>query len=278
MVIIGAARSGTKFLRGVLTASDDVKAIPYDVNYIWRSGLEDRPDDAFDAKDVTEEGARRIRDALERAAGAPGATGIVLEKTVSNTLRVEFVAAVLPEAKFVHLVRDGRDVAESAARMWQAPPDWKYLARKLAAFPLRNVAYGWWYASNLLTGLLSRGRGVRVWGPRYPGIEEDAAQLGVLELCARQWRMSVSLARDGLARLPSKRVHTLRYEDLVSDRTALLELLAFLELAQPERVVARYEQTVRRSDTGKWRRHLSVQDQDRLVRELAPLLDELGYV
>lgn len=277
VVVIGAARSGTKFLRGLLEASDDVRAVPYDVNYIWRQGLEHRPDDAFDAADATPERALGIRSALARMAGVRREKDILLEKTVSNTLRVGFVAAVLPDARFVHLVRDGRDVAESAARMWQAPPDLRYLARKLAAFPLRNAGYAWWYAKNLLTGLFSRRRGVRVWGPRYPGIEQDAARMDVLDICARQWAQCVRAAREGLGTLPQERVFELRYEDLVADETALAQLVAFVGIGQPERVLERYRQTVRRSDSGKWRRTLTGEQQDRMNGELTPLLTDLGY-
>jgi hypothetical protein len=47
--VIGAARSGTKFLRDVIGASPYAAVVPYDVNYVWRGGNEGFPDDALPA-------------------------------------------------------------------------------------------------------------------------------------------------------------------------------------------------------------------------------------
>ena len=51
--IIGAARSGTKFLRDVLAASPEVACVPYDVNYIWRYKNENYPHDALAVESIT---------------------------------------------------------------------------------------------------------------------------------------------------------------------------------------------------------------------------------
>src|SRR4051812_20775701 len=38
VIVIGAARSGTKLLRDSLATHADVARVPYDVNYVWRFG------------------------------------------------------------------------------------------------------------------------------------------------------------------------------------------------------------------------------------------------
>jgi hypothetical protein len=43
------------------------------------------------------------------------------EKTPSNLERLQAIAHILPEAHFIHIVRDGRDVALSLREMWFAP-------------------------------------------------------------------------------------------------------------------------------------------------------------
>lgn len=101
--------------------------------------------------------------------------------------------------------------------------------------------------------------------------------MDVLDICARQWAQCVRAAREGLGTLPQERVFELRYEDLVADETALAQLVAFVGIGQPERVLERYRQTVRRSDSGKWRRTLTGEQQDRMNGELTPLLTDLGY-
>ena len=45
VIIIGAARSGTKYLRDVLATAPNAARVPYDINYIWRYGSEIREGD-----------------------------------------------------------------------------------------------------------------------------------------------------------------------------------------------------------------------------------------
>lgn len=99
----------------------------------------------------------------------------------------------------------------------------------------------------------------------------------LLDLCARQWSMSVGKSLDGLARLPAAQVHTIRYEDVVANESALEALCDFVGLAQPQRVLTRYRETVRSDDVGKWRSALDDTQQRRLTEALGPLLTRLGY-
>ena len=275
IVHIGAARSGTKFLRDVLAAGRGTAAVPYDVNYVWRHGAERAPHDRLDPADLTEAQARFIRRTLPRLARARP-DEILIEKTVSNTLRVPYVAAVLPEARFVHLVRDGRDVTESAIRQWQAPPDWRALAAKLRTMPLANLGYATWFAGNLASGLGAGRRGGKVWGPRYPGIEADAQRLSLVEVCALQWRHSVETARADLTRLPADRVFEIRYEELVADESALATLVDDLALPNAAGICAAWRRTVRRP-RGCQRRSLAADEQARLAPILTPTLSDLSY-
>ena len=98
----------------------------------------------------------------------------MIEKSVGNTLRVGYVAEIVPDAIFVHLVRNGVDVAESTRRQWQSPVEYGYLRDKVRHFPLRMVpTYGRSYAASLLRRRLAGDGRVASWGPRYPGIDRD---------------------------------------------------------------------------------------------------------
>ena len=116
---------------------------------------------------------------------------------MSNTLRVPFVSSVFPEARFVHLIRDGREVTESAMRQWSAPPDWRNLVTKLRDLRSLNPGYALWFAHNAALGAISGRKGGKVWGPRYPGIESDAQTKPLVELCALQWQYSVTYCAGG---------------------------------------------------------------------------------
>lgn len=243
IIIIGAARSGTKFLRDCLKGDPRVCVVPYDVNYIWRFGQPMSGDDVLSPSALSERQVEFIRKALAKQAGLePG--GILVEKTVSNTLRVPLVNAVFPDALFVHLLRDGRDVAASAMKEWSASPDYGRLRQKLRRAPLASLPYLLWFARHSLFGT-GRARGqVPIWGPRYPGIEADVDRRSLAEVCAIQWRESVETARRDLGALPADRVFEIRYEDLVRDDAAIRRLTEGLSL-DSEAIAQTFSDTVR---------------------------------
>lgn len=73
---------------------------------------------------LSEADVRRIfgRLAVKCLRGEGGRRGIVCEKTSLNVLVFEELGAMLPKARFVHLVRDGRDVVSSLLlRDWRNP-------------------------------------------------------------------------------------------------------------------------------------------------------------
>lgn len=232
VVLIGAARSGTKLLRDLFATHPAAASVPYDINFVWRSVAKHAPDDEINASTVTPASAQRVRRKLARFQGS---ALVLVEKTVSNCLRVPLVHAVVPEAKFIHLVRDGRDVVESARRQWTAPADWTYIFAKARAFPSLAVRrYGFEYARGLMRRRARKGGPPPTWGPRYRGIDDDLVRLGLLKTVARQWGVCVERALDGLTTLPAGQVHTLCYEDLVAEpNVQLRKLWSFAGLDPP---------------------------------------------
>ncbi|HLZ84016.1 MAG TPA: sulfotransferase [Caulobacteraceae bacterium] len=105
----------------------------------------------------------RFRAPLRDRDGAPPAAGPVrmLEKTPKNALRVPFLAAAFPEARFIYLYRDPRPTLASmiegwlsggfrtypALPGWSGPP-WSFLLtpgwRDLAGAPLGRIVAGQW--------------------------------------------------------------------------------------------------------------------------------------
>lgn len=282
IVIIGAARSGTRILRDVLAAAPGTRAVPYDVNYVWRYCAAE-PDDVLDPAGLSPARRGFIRQTLNNLAGIQSGdtTTRLIEKSVSSGLRIPFVDAVLPNAHFVHLIRDGRDVAESAMRSWRAPPDWRALMTKLRGIPLANLDYAAWFVWNTLRGLIAGRRGGKVWGPRYPGIDVDAGRLSLASVCARQWLESVSRARAGLDRLPPARRTEVRYEDFVRGPDAVERLLTATGLDRDPTDAAAIRDAwaakVRSDTNGRWRT-LPESDRASIIQVAGPLLVDLGYM
>ncbi len=232
MIILGAARSGTKLLRRLVAASGCYAEIPFDVNYIWRFGNESCRHDVLTPDMLREKTRRFVRTRLEKIAvhAATASTRSVrqtatnvdpmpfVEKTVSNVLRAPYVKAIYPEAKYIALIRDGRDVAESAARCWREPPEAGYLLAKLRTFPwLQCAPYGAKYALNVARRKLGLDSHLRTWGPRYPGIDDDVRRLSVLEVCARQWALSIEHYERARPLFAAHQLLEVRYEQLVQE-------------------------------------------------------------
>ena len=44
VIVLGAARSGTKMLRDAIAANNGGFKVPYDINYVWRQGCNPSPE------------------------------------------------------------------------------------------------------------------------------------------------------------------------------------------------------------------------------------------
>ncbi|TWT34016.1 Sulfotransferase domain protein [Posidoniimonas corsicana] len=279
IVILGAARSGTRFLRSVIAASRAVGATPYDMNFVWRHGSESCPHDALPAAWVTERSASFIRNRLRDAAGlrTDDARSLV-EKTVSNTLRAPYVQRVLPAARFIHLIRDGRDVVESSMRCWRDPPRASYLLKKLRAYPLGScLPYALKHGLRTARRAAGFSDAVSSWGPRYPGIDQDYANHPLALVCARQWQCCLDSFDEARGRISPDKLLEIRYEDLVThpSQTAL-KLAEWLQLPDAHTVVS-YATTHANDSSIGGRRRLSSDDQATVSRALGSTLERLGY-
>jgi len=277
IILIGAARSGTKFLRDCLAASPDCHAVPYDINYIWRYGQDKLKHDILDPKSVSPKKRKFIRRTIAKLSKAQGGDRII-EKTVSNTLRIPFVDEIYPNAVFIHLIRDGREVVESSMRLWTAPPNTGALWTKLKSMPVQNIGYIFWYAGNLISGFVKGGRkGGNIWGPRYPDITQDALQMSLAEICATQWKNCVEKSLKDLASIDPERVHTIRYKDFVSQPETLMALAQTLGLSQPEACVEAMQKNLRKMGGIPAWTMLPTKDIDVITSILSDTLENLGY-
>jgi len=148
------------------------------------------------AEHATPDVARTLRErfyaALRDREGRPPPTAPVrmLEKTPKNSLRIPFLAKVFPEAHFICLLRDPRQVLSSMLEAWRSGRFRTYPG--LPGWP--PIQPPW---SLLLT-------------PGWRGL----ANKPLPEIVAAQWAACVNVMLDDLARLPADRVSVTRYEAL----------------------------------------------------------------
>ena len=161
----------------------------------------------------------------------------LLEKTPKNALRIPFLRAAFPDARFIFLYRDPAANISSILEGWQSR---RFIAyRSLPSWP-----HGAW--SFLLT-------------PGWETLRERP--LG--EIAAEQWRVTNETILADLERLPRSDWRLVRYDDLVATPKQIIrEVAAFADLRwdqEVERVVSQALPVSRMTLTApapdKWRKH-----------------------
>ena len=283
VIIIGAGRSGTNMLRDVLTQVSTIHTWPCDeINYIWRYGNRSFVTDEFSADMATDKVRDYIRMQFQSLANTlpmhdDSNEHVVLEKTCANSLRVEFVDVVLPEARYIYLVRDGRDVVASAMKRWKAPLDIPYLAAKAKYVPKSDLPY---YASHYLLNRVQKiynpEARLGIWGPKFEGWQNTVANHDLATVCATQWARCVELSNQAFSGIAGHRVHKLRYEDFVQNPMAHTRAITdFLQLDADKKIISEACAAISTASIGKagLSSKVSVNDLD----IMGPMLDALGY-
>ena len=284
VIIIGAGRSGTNMLRDVLTQFNLIHTWPCDeINYIWRYGNRSFDTDEFSAEMATPGIRRYIRGQFQSMAGnsanpsGMSSDNILLEKTCANSLRVEFVDAVIPEARYIFLVRDGRDVVASAMNRWKAPLDVPYLAAKARYVPKSDLPY---YASkyffNRLQKIYNPDARLGIWGPKFKDWKRIVSSEDLATACAVQWVRCIERSRQAFSPMPENRVHRLRYEDFVQNPIEQTRgIMDFLQVDAKDQAISEACASISTASVGKAR--LTSEVSARNFDIMTPTLDALGY-
>ncbi|MGI9349920.1 MAG: sulfotransferase family protein [Rhizobiaceae bacterium] len=227
VIIIGAARSGTNILRDTLSVLPGWDTWDCDeINLIWRHGNLELAHDKMDESHARPEVAKFIRRQFEDLHKKTGCQ-VILEKTCANSLRIPFIESVFPDARYIYIVRDGRDVVLSAMKRWTASVELAYLFKKLRYVPMSDVPrHGISFIRNRLSQAVSSEKRQSCWGPVFPGMRELASHAPLVEVCANQWASCVEESDRAIAKLPGEKWIKVTYEELVSNSdTVLSEIL-----------------------------------------------------
>ena len=250
--VLGAPRSGTTFLGSCIGALPEV-SYHFEPRVTKAAARQ-----VFEGTWSERRAARVFRTSYRLLLLAAGDGGRrFVEKNPENCFVVPFLVRAFPDARFVQIVRDGRDVAVSHA---EKP---------------------WLAAASAGSG--RRGRGGQAWGPwaRWWVEPERAAEFEAasdLTRTAWSWRRFTSAARTALAELPPERVLTVRYEELVTDpEQAARTLAAFFGHAEPPESLRAALARADAGSVGRWRGALDAEGLADVEREAGPLLRELGY-
>ena len=227
LVIIGAGRSGTNIVRDTLVHLPGWETWDCDeINLIWRHGNIHHPHDIFGAELARPKVKKFIQGAFE-SFKKQSAADVVVEKTCANSMRVPFIKEVFPQARFLYITRDGRDVALSAAKRWTASVEMEYLLKKLKYVPKVDIPfYGIRFVKNRIHQARSQEKRQAIWGPVFPGMADWAKENALIDVCARQWAESVNEADKAFQDTPADQWHAIKYEDFVTNpKTVLAEVM-----------------------------------------------------
>ena len=262
--IVGAPRSGTSLLYAILRRSKALKHWPGESHEIWEAdyhpSLRGWGSNALDASDLDPDAAARIRRAFFLVTGRKHH---LIDKMPRNALRVPFVDALFPDARFIFLKRDGRENVNSLINAWRTPRYRTYELPEPHAIP--GVDPRWWKFV------------------LYPGWRDDrAAPLEVV--CAKQWIASNEHAMSGFEDVDAHQWIEVTYEDLVSDPVERVGwVMDFLELDYETSVRAKAAATattpvnaVTPPEPGKWRRE-NPAEIEAVEGLIAPTMEKMGY-
>ncbi len=256
VVMVSAPRSGSTMLFEALERSESLFSIGGESHALMESipmlhpASRNYDSNVLAAKHCSQDIARELHFRFWESAKKADGTGAqagdsmrLLEKTPKNALRISFMKQLFPDACFVYLYRDPRQVLASMIDAWQS-----------GRFQTYPELPGWpgspW--SLLLT----------------PGWRQLAG-LPIHQVVARQWASATEIMLDALESTDPADVIKIRYEELLADaKTELDRICDFCGIAPvPEfETLPLSKHTLTPPDSEKWRRH------EALIEEIWPIV------
>jgi hypothetical protein len=242
--LVGAPRSGTTLAVNLIATHPDV-ANWSEAGRLW-DPIDYRNDEAdhyFGAERATPAQIARLHRWCEWYRCAHGKLRFV-NKHPRNSVRIDYLRRVFPDARFIHVIRDGRAVVSSTVAQIRSRP-------RRAKQPMGGFC-------------------------RPPGwrtlLRDD-----LIEQTALQWQAIVRHVRERRVTLGSDYCEV-RYEELCErPREVYRRLFAFAGLATGEAQLAGVpERPLERSDG--WRERLGGEEIATIEKTAGDLLAELGYV
>ena len=270
--VIGCSRSGTTVTFETIAASGHFLHFDYEIPQFW-NGLHGPHTNGWVSEAATADDAVPAhRDRALAWFYARLGAGPILDKTCINTLRVGYLHALFPQAKFVFIQRDGRDNISSMIDGWR-------LGRTDGGFGLRK------FLGPSPEPVAINGGEFDEWHFFLPPGWCDYNRASLEEVCAYQWLTANRLALDAARAIPPPQWIALRYEDIFERPVAMFRE-AFERLGVPfdanmEARCAGLESRPTSVVKGTPRKHKwkdsNPEAIGRILPMITPLMREMGY-
>ncbi len=176
-----------------------------------------------------------------------------LEKTPKNSLRIPFLKAIFPEARFIYLYRDPKQNVSSIIEGWRSRRFVAY--RQVPGWPFQEWSF--------------------LLAPGWSSLEDSS----IATIATHQWKSANSYIMNDLKKIPAKDWCFVRYSDLVADPKKIVSRISkFAQLEWDEQI----DQMVSRSlpvshmsvsapSPDKWRKN--VQEINQILPEVQPIMN-----
>ena len=213
---------------------------PVEGEVVYKScGLPLNPDTDFE---LTDEIRQALQKRFNRLYDSSGCRLFVTKRTANNR-RIKLLSQAFPDAKYINLMRDGREVAYSLSKVnwWED-----------------HVI---WWAGETAAQLEQKGAN------RYA-------------LSARNWVEEVNTINSGLNYIDDKNCLNVRYEDLVGDDSVntLKTIMDFLQIPLTDEYLSVVDSLGLKSRAPSWKRDLEEKDIKLIMNEQTELLNQYGYL
>lgn len=281
ILVIGTPRSGKTLTATILSHAKGLNYASEPIS-VWAIGSSAGSDDRRYIEEATPATIKRIRSLCAKAVRRAGSERYV-DDLAYHCLRLDFIRAVMPDARVVHVIQDGYVAIPQMVNGWTfTEPLYKTIVRRWRGLsPYTMVRTLPRLAKRFLVNhYASKVEGRRrAWGPQPPGLAAFAAEHpDPAEIAAFQWKTLVEFTLDSLDRQPADRVITIRFEDLIQDPLAITaKLAAFCRIADVESVQLA-AQRILDPTVAKKGVKLTPEQWSRVAKVVGPLRQRLGYV
>ena len=210
---------------------------PSEGNNIWQKFVNDE-DESLGRENVTPAARRFLRKIVRNHLQFFNKPRF-LNKCPGNSVRIDFLKEIFPDAVFIHLIRDGRAAAYSIMRS------------RLE----HSGAY---------------------WSVKPPGWR-DLLKLPLVDACAMQWKMTVEAVLRSVQKLPPEQHMAVKYEEFVARPAKIFEQVAEIcDLVWPQDLLQTITAGMDNRNF-KWQTEMPEADKKTLNELLGDFLKQLGY-
>jgi hypothetical protein len=274
--IVGAGHSGTSLLAKALSKHPTLITW-HENNKVWIWGNVFKDSDLLTETDLTPKIKNHIENRFVKYLQKSGKNRIC-DKTPRNCLRIPFILAVFPDAKIIHIVRDGRSVINSTKNQLarKSYPLWKHLEVKLKGISILD-----WYVFLPQVFYVFKkviGMPVKYWGVKPTGWNEWTEKYSLNLMLAKQWVETVTIASSEGKNVSKDNYLEVFYEDFINcPSETIVKIAKFADLENPESIIKFCEAEIDPSRSDKWRKTFDQNTLNELKEIIEPAMSRLGY-